>query len=451
MKLPRLGVRWRLFVTIVGAVAVALAVAVVAFSVLLGQRLSSSATSLAKAQAEAELSSLSVRGGRLVARQGPGRPAVSQTWIFGGAHVLEAPNVSREVDRAARSLAGGPGRSLDIREETRLYAVPVIQNGVRYGTVVSAVSLDPYEETGHTALIGSLGLAMVVLAAIAALAWWMLGRALLPVSRMTEDAANWSEYELDRRFALGEPYDELTRLASTLDRLLDRIAASVRHEQRFTAELSHELRTPLSRISGEAELVLRRERTAEEYRSALVAIQRSSEQMTRTVETLVAAARQEAGLTRSSCDARRAVDVAVNAAQDHAPRVDVRMSLPAEPVRVAADEELVERMLQPILDNAVRYGRSAVEVSLERNGSLASVHVADDGPGIADDERGRIFEPGARGEAARSREGGAGLGLSLARRLARSAGGDVAVVSSSAGARFVLSLPLSFQPPAPRQ
>jgi signal transduction histidine kinase len=437
---------------IVGAVAVALAVAVAAFSLLLGQRLSSSATSLAKAQAEAQLSSLSVRHRRLVAGEGPNdRRAVSQTWIFGGARVLEAPSVSREVDRAARSLAGGPERSLDIRAETRLYAVPVIQNGVRYGTVVSAVALDPYEETGHTALIGSLGLAIVVLAAIAALAWWMLGRALLPVSRMTEDAANWSEYELDRRFALGEPYDELTRLASTLDRLLDRIAASVRHEQRFTAELSHELRTPLSRISGETELVLRRARTTVEYRSALAAIQRSSEQMTRTVETLVAAARQEAGLTRSSCDARRAVDVAVSAAQDHAPTVDVRMRLPAEPVRVAADEELVERMLQPILDNAVRYGRSAVEVSLERNGSLAAVNVADDGPGVADDERRRIFEPGARGEAARSREGGAGLGLSLARRLARSAGGDVAVASSSSGARFVLSLPLSLQPPPPRQ
>ena len=451
MKLLRLGVRWRLLVTIVGAVAVALAVAVAAFSVLLGQRLSSSATSLARAQAEAGLSSLSFRGSRLVAREGTGRPAVSQTWIFSDARVLEAPSVTREVDRAARSLAGGPERSLDIREETRLYAVPVVQDGVRYGTVVSAVSLDPYQETGHTALIGSLGLAMVVLAAIAALAWWMLGRALLPVSQMTEDAANWSEYELDRRFALGEPYDELTRLGSTLDRLLDRIAASVRHEQRFTAELSHELRTPLSRIRGEAELVLRRERTAEEYRSALAAIQRSSEQMTRTVETLVAAARQEAGLTRSSCDARRAVDVAVNTARDQAPSVDVRIRLPAEPLRVAADEDLVERILQPILDNAVRYGRSAVEVSLERNGSRASVNVRDDGPGVADGERGRIFEPGARGVAARNREGGAGLGLSLARRLARSAGGEVGVVSSPSGARFVLSLPLAFQPPPPRQ
>ena len=65
---------------------------------------------------------------------------------------------------------------------------------------------------------------------------------------MTESAASWSEHDLDRRFDLGEPYDELTRLAATLDGLLGRIAASLRHEQRFTAELSHELRTPLARV-----------------------------------------------------------------------------------------------------------------------------------------------------------------------------------------------------------
>jgi signal transduction histidine kinase len=282
-----------------------------------------------------------------------------------------------------------------------------------------------------------------VLLAVTVLARWMLGRALLPVSRMTEDAANWSEHDLDRRFGLGEPYDELTRLAATLDRLLERIGASVRHEQRFTAELSHELRTPLSRISGEAELVLRRERTADEYRSALAAIQRNADQMTRTVETLVAAARQEAGLSPSSCDARDAVQVAVSTVKDNAPDADVRMTLPPEPVRVAVDEELVERMLQPLLDNAVRYGRSVVDVSLDRNGSLASVHIVDNGPGVADDESMRIFEPGVRGGAARDSGNGAGLGLSLARRLARSAGGDVAVVPSASGARFVVSLPLA--------
>ncbi|MDX6439590.1 MAG: two-component system, OmpR family, sensor kinase [Gaiellaceae bacterium] len=444
MKLPRLGVRSRLLVAIVAAVAFALALALVAFSFLLDQRLSASATSLAKGRAQAELSSLQIRNGELVAPEGPDDvPVASQVWVFSGSRVLEAPSVSAEVDRAARSLAGGPDRSLDIREQTRLYALPIVEKGVRYGTVVSAISLDPYEETSRTALIGSIALAVLVLAAVTMLARLMLGRALLPVSRMTEDAAAWSEHDLDHRFNRGEPYDELTRLAATLDRLLERIAASLRHEQRFTAEVSHELRTPLARISGEAELMLRRERTPDEYREALAAIQRSADQMTHTVETLVAAARQEAGLAGATSDARDAVGAAASNVRETAREMDVRVTLPAEPVRVAVDEELAARMIQPLLDNAVRYGQSTVEVSLTRNGSSASIRVADDGPGVAEHERTSIFEPGTRGEAAGSRVDGAGLGLALAQRLVQSAGGEITAVASSSGGDFVITLPLA--------
>ena len=444
MRLPRLGVRSRLLVATVAAVAVALAIALAAFSFLLGQRLSASATSLAKAQAEAELSSVLIQDGKLVAPEGPEDSAApSQVWVFSGSRVLEAPSVSSEIDQAARSLSIGPQRSLDIREETRLYALPIVKNGVRYGTVVSAVSLDPYEETGNTALIGALLLALLVLAAVTVLARWMLGRALLPVSRMTEDAAAWSEHDLDQRFHKGEPYDELTRLAATLDRLLERIAASLRHEQRFTAEVSHELRTPLARISGEAELTLRRERTTDEYREALAAIQRAADQMTHTVETLVAAARQEAGLAGATSDARDAVQAAASHAREAAPEFDVRVTLPAEPVPVAVDEQLAARMIQPLLDNAVRYGRSTVEISLARNGSAASIEVSDDGPGVADHERESIFEPGKRGEAAAGRVDGAGLGLTLAQRLVRSAGGEITATASNSGGIFVITLPLA--------
>jgi signal transduction histidine kinase len=444
MKLPRVGVRSRLLIATVAAVALALTLAVVAFSFLLGQRLSASATSLAKAQAEAELSSVVIRNGKLVAPEGPDdSPVASQVWVFSGSRVLEAPSVSQEVDQAARTLASGPERSLDIREQTRLYALPIVENGVRYGTVVSAVSLDPYEETGSSALIGSILLGLLVLAAVTVLARWMLGRALLPVSRMTEAAAAWSEHDLDQRFNRGEPYDELTRLAATLDRLLERIAASLRHEQRFTAEVSHELRTPLARISGEAELTLRRERTADEYREALAAIHRSANQMTHTVETLVAAARQEAGLTEATSDARDAVQAAADNVRETAPEMEVRVTLPSEPVRVAVDKELAARMIQPLLDNAVRYGRSTVEVSLARNGSSASIEVADDGPGVTEHERVSIFEPGRRGDAAGNRIDGAGLGLALAQRLVRSAGGEITAVAGSSGGRFVITLPLA--------
>lgn len=444
MTMPRLGIRSRLLLAIVGAVSVALAVALAAFSILLNQRLSASATALAKAEAQEELSSLTVRGGMLVALEEPDKlAAASQVWVFSDSRTLEAPRVRANVDQAARALANGPERSLDVGEEARLYALPVVQNGVRYGTVVAAVSLAPYRETSGTALLGVLLLVVLILGAVTVLSHWMLGRALLPVSRMTEDAASWSEHELDRRFDRGEPYDELTQLAATLDSLLERIAATLRHEQRFTAELSHELRTPLARISGEAELTLRRDRAPDEYRSALAAILQNAEHMARTVEALVAAARHEAGLAMETSDAREAVEAIAQQLRAIAPGLKVRVMLPDEPVRVAVDTELLQRLLQPLVDNAVRYGNERVELALERIGKIASVTVSDDGSGVRDDELALIFEPGRRGSAALASKHGAGLGLALARRLARSAGGEIAADASTTGGRFTVTLPLA--------
>ena len=442
MRRPRLGVRARLLLAVVAAVVLALAIGVTAFTLLLSHRLSASATSLARAQAQAAVSSLDVRGGRLSAHEAPDQGASpGQVWVFADKRQVEAPNASRVVAAAARALAGGPERTETVEEQTRLYALPVVDNGRRFGTVVSAVALDPYEDTERTAFVGALILAALLLAAVAVLSRWMLGRALEPVSRMTAAAAAWRASDLDRRFALGEPYDELTRLAATLDDLLEQIAASLRHEQRFTAELSHELRTPLARISAETELMLRRERTPDEYRDALDSIQRSADTMARTVEALVAAAQQEAGLTRTTSDVRDVVSSAIGATRQNGALVDIGVSLPDEPVRVAVDGQLAERMLQPLLDNATRYGH-VVNVSVVRGNTVASIAIDDDGPGVAGDERDMIFEPGARGSASAGHDG-AGLGLALAQRLARSAGGAIIAEPNEGGGRFTLKLPLA--------
>ncbi len=428
-------------------VALALALATTAFTLLLTRQLSDNATTRAKAQAEGEIPALEVRGGTIIARETLDEVALSaEIWVFAGTRIVEAPStlrVSRAIHDLARSLAGGPERSRDLGDTTRLYALPVTEKGTRYGTVVSAISLEPYSETRDTALTGSLILAVLLLVAITLLSRWMLDRALRPVSRMTVDAAEWSEYDIDRRFGLGEPYDEITRLAATLDGLLTRIAVTLRHEQRFTAELSHELRTPLARIAGQAELMLRRERSQDEYRTAFEAISRNAGEMTRTVDVLVAAARQEAGLTRATGDAGRAVERAVENVRLHAGTIDVRLALPHEPVLIAADEDLIERMIQPLLDNAVRYGQLVVGVSLVRDGYNATIRVTDDGPGVAPDEASDIFEPGTRGGAAAGRADGAGLGLSLAQRLARSAGGEITLQPGAIGGDFRLKLPLA--------
>ena len=137
----------------------------------------------------------------------------------------------------------------------------------------------------------------MLLGAVGVLTWITVGRALDPVRQMTASAADWSEHDLGQRFGAGTPRpDELGELARTFDALLDRVAASLRHEQRLSAELSHELRTPLARIVAEIELLQRRERSPEDRNEAYAVVSRSAEQMSGILETLMAAARAEAQL-----------------------------------------------------------------------------------------------------------------------------------------------------------
>lgn len=442
-----LGIRTRLLLAIVGAVALALAVGVVAFHLLLRQQLARSARELARGQAQTELSTVRVAGGRIVAPEAPESGTTAQIWVFQGDTAIEAPRTAPDVAEAARSLLDGSERSLDLDERVLLYAIPITQDGERYGTVVSAVSLDPYESTERAALIGTIILAVALLAAVTGIARWILNRALRPVATMTENAAAWSGNDLTRRFSVGTPYDELTRLGATLDTLLERISASLRHEQRFTAELSHELRTPLARAKGEAELALRRDRSPTEYRAALEAVDRNLDAMTSTVESLLAAARQEAAAPERS-DLREAVERAVASATAEHPHTRIRVTTLTRPILVAVEPDLLVGILRPLLENGCRYGRSAVSVDIVDDGSSAWVHVIDDGPGVSAAEATRIFDPGVRGTVGTAAGRGAGLGLPLARRLAASAGGAISVDPARSGGAFSLQLPLA-SPPAP--
>jgi signal transduction histidine kinase len=434
----RLTLRGRVMVAAIGILAAALAGLSIGFNLLLDHQLDSDASTVLRNRAAAQMATIDVSGRGVRVEESPNDAALDQqAWVFAGRRVLEQPAATPAAVRSAvAGLVGGSRRQeRSAGGDARLLAVPLRDSGGRLrGTVVVGVSLVPYRHTRRIALVGSAILsALLLLAALIAVRWGVRS-ALRPVADMTRRAADWSEHDLHRRFDLGPPRDELTALAATFDGLLRRIEAVLRHEQRFSAEMAHELRTPLTGMAGEAELGLARGTPDEEVRASFERILDSTRRMQTVIDTLLSSARAAEGEPPGACDPLPPVREAMAAVAGPAASkdVDVRLVAPREPILVDAAPAMVSQALYPLLENGVRHASSRVEVSLSWADGEATVAVSDDGPGLPDSD---VFEPGI------STTGGAGLGLPLARRLARSCGGDVAAVSSPVGSRFELRLP----------
>ncbi|MEA2296760.1 MAG: hypothetical protein QOE86_4399 [Solirubrobacteraceae bacterium] len=435
------GLRGRLTLAAVVVLALGLAVISVIGNLVLARSLTADAQAVLRDRASAQLSTIDTDGGRLEPSEKVRDGALGQqTWIYSDG-VAELRGVAGpKVQRVADSLAHVPvRRSLKAGESVRLLAVPAYANNGRrrIGTVVVGIALGPYERTEHLAVIGTIILDALVLLFTALLVRRIVGAALRPVADMTARAAEWSANDLHRRFALGRPHDELTALAATLDGLLGRLDAALRHEQRFSAEMAHELRTPLAGLRMEAELALREGHGDAERQEALRRVLAGTDRMAGVIETLLNTARTSSATAPEACDAVQAVTEAVEAVRPGAGAHDVELEFdaPDGPARVLVSHQVLAQALHPVLENAVRHARSQVVVGLDGTGDPVVVAVTDDGPGLDGLEPEMAFRPGA------STTGGAGLGLPLARRLARSGGGDVVVAAVPDGARFELRLP----------
>ena len=443
------GLRGRLLLAVLATIGIVLAGLTAAFNAVLADRLDTEATRVVQARASAELQSLRVTRGNVALPEAPDqRSPDALIWVFHGRTALEQPRLPSAADAAAAAVAPRAPAPRDYGS-TRLYAVPAAASGHTVGTVVAGVSLAPYEQSRRTALVGSVLLALAALVAVAAAARWVIARALRPVAQMTEQAADWSEHDLDRRFAQGPPRDELTQLAFTLDGLLDRLAASLRHEQRLSAELSHELRTPLASIGAEAQYSLRHTDQTDDGRAALERILTSTRQMAATLETLIAAARGRLDPHRATSDAAACVQAAASSCRRLAAAnaIEVTVTTPAAPVRTSVEQQLVERILAPVIENACNHAENSVRLNAHLNDNAVLFTVEDDGPGVAPEDCEAIFEPGRQltsGNGAAAQ--GAGLGLALSRRLARAAAGDVRIDACATGARFTIRLPAATSP-----
>jgi two-component system, OmpR family, sensor kinase len=445
----RMGVKDRLLLAVLATVAAALVTMTVAFNLVLVGTLAADADArLYKlAQDQSHMIAVGPSGVSLPRPSGQLTDLGSQVWVFVGGQTVSGPTVDPVITSAAKALDGSTDTYFDVAErDVRLYAIGLYFEENRIGTIVTGLSMTPVYRTQRVTLVGTSAFTALLLIIVGFSGRWVLGAAFRPVSRMTSEAEDWSTADLDRRFDMGEPYDELSQLAHTLDGMLDRLAASLRREQRFSAEVSHQLRTPVAKVKAEAELALRRPRDPEYYQEALGSVLYSADQMARTVEALLAAAQEEGSLARGRADVWQVMADVVSSigvlAEENG--VEVRVQPPARDLRVGVERAIAAQILQPVVENACRFARSEVMLGAGRNGKEVYFLIEDDGPGVAEDERERIFEPGVRGTAAageRNVARGAGLGLPLARRLARAASGDVEVEPGREGARFKVRLP----------
>jgi two-component system, OmpR family, sensor kinase len=382
----RLALRTRLLWTVMVAVAAALVLSTVGFNLLLRQGLARDANALVRSRAVVEADTIDVVAGRVTPEAAPDSWGLdSEAWTFVADKKVDGPVASTALELAARRVAATPTRIVEVpAEHVRMYATPVVVDGKRVAIVVAGVSMRPYENTARLALIGSLVLAGALLVVLFLVTRWGLAAALRPVAEMTAEAEAWSLEGADRRFAAGEPHDELGRLAATLDGLMDRVAASLRREQRFSAELSHELRTPLAKISAEAELALRREREPDAYRAALQIVLANAQTMSRTIDTLVTAQRHRTSLARGSADPGTVLDatIAANAEPAAARGLDLTATAAQPGLRVGVEADVVAQILQPLVENACRHAASRITLGVVRHGGEIRFTIDDDGPGV---------------------------------------------------------------------
>ncbi len=438
----RRGLKVRLTLSVAIVALLTIAMLTLGFNVLLRNSLHGDADRVLKARAAAAVETVRVEHGQVSAPAAPDESAPDAgVWVYGnGGRLIEGPPASTAANALATQLSHGPGSSTleSTSEDIKLLSTPVMTTaGAPAGTVIASLSVEPYEQSANHALVGSIAFAAIFFLLVVGVTWIVVGRALRPVARMTSEAADWSEHDLDHRFNLGPPHDELTHLAATFDSMLAQLAAALRRERRLTAEISHELRTPLSAVSAEAELALRRPRADEEYRQAIAQIKKRADELEEIIDALLTSARGEG---QAQTDSTEAAAIAARAIESGGGGVEVRA--PDGPARVQAGIAAGSQVLSPLLENARRYGTPPIQLTIARENGDIIFTLEDCGIGIAREDLEHAFEPGWRGNRGRA-DGGAGLGLALSRRMARALGGDVIAVESDSGAVLQARLPAS--------
>lgn len=443
-------VRFRTAAAAWSVVAVTLLVAGVTFVVLQRNQLEASLTDLARQQA-ADLAAR-VRS----AGAGPGVGSVSGgevslVQVVSSTGVVLASSPAIEGEPPVAEVAPPPGqvsvfqrRGLPIGEEEPFV---VVARGVQTrseGSVVVLVarSLESVEQaTSVVAGLLAVGYPLLLLV-VGATSYWLTGRSLAPVEAMRARVSSIGDtHDLSSRVPVPPGEDEIARLAQTMNGMLSRIEQMVQAQRRFVGDASHELRSPLATIRAAHEVAALHPE-ASDWDTTSREVVGELDRLDRLVSDLLLLARgdeDELGLTFSDVD----LDDLVRAEAARLQHSGLHVRLSAPPVRVRGDLHALSRCIRNLTDNAARHATTEVHLVLWSGSAEAVVEVIDDGPGISVADRERVFERFVRLDQSRARHsGGTGLGLPIARQIARAHGGDVVCVDAPRGAHLRLRLPL---------
>ena len=316
--------------------------------------------------------------------------------------------------------------------DVHVVSIPVTFGKTR-DYVVVVTSLDQYDKSlvyiQRLMEIGMPGLLVVV----GLICWLIAGRALRPIEALRQEVAEVAAVSGAHRVPEPGTDDEVGRLARTLNSMLDRLESSSKRERRFVSDASHELRSPIANIKTELEVALHRPDRAE-WRKVASEVLAQDERMARLVESLLILARSDEGRISAtspptSSDLAAVVQPVVDAAGAESGRqCGPEVAFDGVSVPVAVPAVYIERLVVNLVENARRHATSRVDVRVRSEGGCALLEVRDDGPGVAPEDRERIFERFVRLDEARDRtQGGFGLGLAIVADLCRAFGGSVEV------------------------
>ncbi len=355
--------------------------------------------------------------------------------------VLAASDAAEDLGALADREGDAPALiRLDPEEAPFAVAVePVGGDGI----VVAGRSTEEIEST-----LGTVGLLLavsvpIVVGVVALTTWFAVGRSLAPVERMRRQVEQMSASDLSSRVDEPETRDEIGRLARTMNGMLARLEESQLAQRRFVSDASHELKSPLASLRQYAE-VARAHPDSISSEELSVAVLDEGARLERLVQGMLVLTRADEGGRALSVTDVDLDDLLLAEATRlralGAVTVDVSG---VHPARVRGDLGLLRQVTRNLADNAARHARGRVVFGATQTTGGAQVSVEDDGAGIAETDRGRVFERFVRLDEARARDaGGSGLGLAIVREIVRAHGGDVRVDAGGlGGAQFVVSLP----------